>query len=959
MKKEYIKNGIRFLGYFFLVAISLISIYVLIVRVVNKENDNIVQASQGGEYFKNINPRFVINFINGEYIRFETESSYRNPFESSKKNFLEEVIYKLGIKEKKSGIEISLLDVSYDEDMQGILGQKGIQVSPKEGLNKSFELISVGREFGAKENGASKDTVISKNIYKGVDLEYQVIEGKGLKEEIVLNEIPEYTKECNQGECSMPVNSFIFNIKLDEGLSIKRSIGGDFGYPKGAYYITDKDGNYVAHFLPEFAVDSLGYKSSNIVSNIFETDSGEYAYEIILDPEWLLDKERVFPIRIDPSIINDSDLEFQQGVYDRTGYSANLTIGINSDTQKSGTYTSSNIELNENTSLKSIFWQGYGEATGSGETPFSELGLIYKDDFNNTVSEKVRWGEGALYLKEGTSKMLNIKSGVSENISVEYWSYRRHLLNEDEVFSSNLGSLSLRDGKYIFKDINNTEYITDIPVKYNHWEYISLVFNINSSNLSIYVDEFEYSIESIPFNQSSLDILTFKGEGYIDSVHVYDRLLARNEILSNSQYGNIYLQLSRSNDGINWKEWNSESRYVPTTTPKEGYIDIPVEGINNYDYISLDFLSDEEKLIVLGNSKFGNGVNDGLISLKELEGTVQSPESIRYLDLQFIPNTIENSCLLSLGGLEMHVNDIGKVVVNVNGADFETTDMYELALRNHIAVLKTDTGMSKIFFNGNIYQTDIPFPLLTNTYSVGSGCINGLATFSGDIENVRVSLDTVNDEEILKYANISDRSYTLKPVFIASLQSDSQITDIQDTRFSISEMDFGAVNHIVNLNIGDTIVIKEGEYTVQGSVLSLDPDTGQVEVDKWKEGSTVPSEGFTKLAKVLKWQTEYIPIKGYIDTINIQNYLNIAYTGVDIENIVFYKKIDPNGGITFDAEDKYLKYRLIYTASKYGLSPYISSITIDYEEGGPSMDQVMRHGQWFNNGEKQGFWWSN
>ncbi|HNW23794.1 MAG TPA: hypothetical protein PKH06_03510, partial [Candidatus Dojkabacteria bacterium] len=199
------RKAIRFVIYFVLISISLIGIYIFI-NSLNRGNDQIVQASEG--YFKNISPKFGIDFVNGQYVRFETVSSYKNPFEESKESIWKKIVYKLGIKERKKGIEISLIDVSYDTNLQGVLNEKDVETSSKKELNRGFELVSIGREIGGQEEGISKDTVISKNIYQGVDIEYQVIEGKGLKEEIVLNELPEYTKECEQGECSAPVNRF-------------------------------------------------------------------------------------------------------------------------------------------------------------------------------------------------------------------------------------------------------------------------------------------------------------------------------------------------------------------------------------------------------------------------------------------------------------------------------------------------------------------------------------------------------------------------------------------------------------------------------------------------------------------------------------------------------------------------------------------------------------------------------
>jgi hypothetical protein len=58
-----------------------------------------------------------------------------------------------------------------------------------------------------------------------------------------------------------------------------------------------------------------------------------------------------------------------------------------------------------------------------------------------------------------------------------------------------------------------------------------------------------------------------------------------------------------------------------------------------------------------------------------------------------------------------------------------------------------------------------------------------------------------------------------------------------------------------------------------------------------------------------------------------------------------------------ESSDRYIKYRFIYMTSKYGVSPYLSSVNIQYDSGGPGMDQLMRHGKWFDEGTQQPFWW--
>jgi len=68
--------------------------------------------------------------------------------------------------------------------------------------------------------------------------------------------------------------------------------------------------------------------------------------------------------------------------------------------------------------------------------------------------------------------------------------------------------------------------------------------------------------------------------------------------------------------------------------------------------------------------------------------------------------------------------------------------------------------------------------------------------------------------------------------------------------------------------------------------------------------------------------------------------------------------VDSGDEILFESTNsRYLKYKFILLTAKDGISSSLSSVNIDFESGGPEMDQVLRHGQWFNEGSKQNFWW--
>jgi uncharacterized delta-60 repeat protein len=207
------------------------------------------------------------------------------------------------------------------------------------------EVIVVGRLLGeSTDNNESKQTVLNKNVYPGVDVEYQILENLGVKEEIIIQNIDEYTANCGKEdtECLLPLNEFVFDLKLDEGVFIKRfkSVTKEENTPN--YYLVDEKGNYIAHFLPTFAVDYVGTKTYSVDMKIDHIEGQDYKVVVTLDLDWLFSKDRVFPIRIDPSIVHDTVTEFENGSFynteivggpkvqlqtEREGYADENTVG--------------------------------------------------------------------------------------------------------------------------------------------------------------------------------------------------------------------------------------------------------------------------------------------------------------------------------------------------------------------------------------------------------------------------------------------------------------------------------------------------------------------------------------------------------------------------------------------------------------------------------------------------------
>ena len=308
-------------------------IFCLLVTIIGvlspKPNDNITPSSK--YLFENRNPEFNVGFGNKEYpdksfVRFEAKVDNSNPFENEDSNFWDKV--KNIFTTKKQGFEFGLTEVKFDdshsESSQSIFTNitDAVKEMEVDDVSTDTEVIEVGRLLG-EENGdsISKETVINKDVYPGIDVEYQILENLGVKEEIVIRDIDAYTSDCgNDQECLVPLNKFVFDLRLDEGTQLKKSLVHVRGKTGTKYYITDSDNNYIAHFLPTFAVDGVGSKTTDVDLDIYQVEGRNYKVEVILNLDWLFSSDRVFPIRIDPSIVHDTTTEFD------TGYDYNTEV---------------------------------------------------------------------------------------------------------------------------------------------------------------------------------------------------------------------------------------------------------------------------------------------------------------------------------------------------------------------------------------------------------------------------------------------------------------------------------------------------------------------------------------------------------------------------------------------------------------------------------------------------------
>ena len=124
-----------------------------------------------------------------------------------------------------------------------------------------------------------------REVFPGTDLKYQLL-GKDAEEAVVLT-TPESAANAAEG---------IRYVIMLEGYSAKLS--------EGSIVITAEGEEEPSYLITaSFMEDAEGEDSGSITMALEEGPEGEYAVTIFPDPGWLLSEERVFPITIDPTVL--------------------------------------------------------------------------------------------------------------------------------------------------------------------------------------------------------------------------------------------------------------------------------------------------------------------------------------------------------------------------------------------------------------------------------------------------------------------------------------------------------------------------------------------------------------------------------------------------------------------------------------------------------------------------------
>jgi len=217
-------------------------------------------------------------------------------------------------KNKKNSFSVKIPE-NYGDDYIKFSDENGyVKFKLKGATNKKLEKIEKEQTKKNKDKTLVdnvNDKAIFKSVKADVDIEYDVT-GNKLKETIVL-----YKKT---------KNSFMFDVKTS---AEKALLNNDNSV---SFY--DEDGEEIYTIESPYMVDSAGEYSNNIKTTLLGVDD---SYTITYKPnyEWLSAKERVYPVKIDPTMfqaiyketVADTYVTNAQTASDTRGYWDIMNIG--------------------------------------------------------------------------------------------------------------------------------------------------------------------------------------------------------------------------------------------------------------------------------------------------------------------------------------------------------------------------------------------------------------------------------------------------------------------------------------------------------------------------------------------------------------------------------------------------------------------------------------------------------
>jgi hypothetical protein len=271
----------------------------------------------------------------------------------------------------------------------------------------------------------------------------------------------------------------------------------------------------------------------------------------------------------------------------------------------------------------------------------------------------------------------------------------------------------------------------------------------------------------------------------------------------------------------------------------------------------------------------------------------------------------------------------------------------------HVAITKSSTAGITYYLNGQAVatcsDTSAVVPASRDLW-LGQGNPSSAGTyFTGSLDEFRVDNTVRSAEQIRQAFEFGNRSHPVTIDFGAKLDASNLIADSADLTFKVDGTIYGGTiyDSATKLYKGDKVIVRENYngtvYTAQGIAITNDQFSSIVTVSSWDAGSTFPPGGFTINADVFKWQREYFNVSAsniyHRDGITQLTFRVSGHEGrtLWIDDLKSANYLTNPAGSTLDSTgNRYFQFRVINTASDYNISPWLTSVTADFQTLAPN-----------------------
>ena len=154
-----------------------------------------------------------------------------------------------------------------------------------------------------------------KGIYDGIDLEY-ILVGNNIKENIIVN------KKQEEYTYSFEIKLSKLNATLENNMVV----------------LTDSDTGEKVYEIPApYMVDANGEYSDKVEYTLTKDSKWKYTFTVKADPEWINEEERQLPVKIDPTVIVNSNITDMNATFEYT--------------KSNGAITSTTVDITDNGAL--------------------------------------------------------------------------------------------------------------------------------------------------------------------------------------------------------------------------------------------------------------------------------------------------------------------------------------------------------------------------------------------------------------------------------------------------------------------------------------------------------------------------------------------------------------------------------------------------------------------------------